>query len=213
MRAEREFVETEIVDDPAAVAAALKDIGLSVAGVLAVRDIALARFRDVGPFMPANAAGTMAYHHGVEAMRMQFVGDHYRMDRTGGIESIISQDGKRKVVFQNVDVASSKTMEPSPRSEKGSGLEQACTLNLFEALGVKLPRQVRQDNGVSAVFFIMVDDRGAVEVSRPVLKDGGFAGLVQRILVSDGTDLEVEIKSKPLAAPAEDFNVSVKRKQ
>lgn len=206
------YIETEIIADPVEVENVLADFNLTVSGILSVRDAARSHFLDAGPLMAINAPGTLAYHYGIQEIRVQFLGKHYKVDRSGGVEAIVSHDGLRKIVFQNVDLACSKSFEPRPRSEKGAGFEQACVGNLFDYAGVNLPRKVRPDSSHTAVLFVMVDERGAVEVSRPVVSSGGFSGFVQRIWVSDGSDLESSVHRKPLLSPVEDFHVAVTRR-
>src|SRR3990167_4618477 len=60
---------------------------------------------DATPFHPANAAGTFSYQHGTWALRNEFVGDAWLLDRHDGVEAIRNEAAKVKVVFANVDVA------------------------------------------------------------------------------------------------------------
>ena len=139
--------------------------------------------------MAANAPGTFAYHFGVLELRVQLIGDHWEICRDGGIKSVISPDKSMKVGYQNVDLACSRVKDPSPRSEKGPGAEREFQGNLFDFFNVAAPKAVRAPKGGSVVFSVMVDDRGAVEVSRPIVEDGKFTGFIVRVFVSDGSDL------------------------
>lgn len=205
-------VDTLIIDGPEEVDTFLKSINLTRSGVLAIRDIAYGHFVDCSPLMAKNAPGTMAYHFGVFELRVQYLGDHWEMISEGGIEGIISPDKSVKVVFQNVDLACSKSIKPQPRSEKGSEAERGCQRNLFEFYGIVAPEKVRIPKASTAVFAIMVDDRGAVEVSRPVIEDKKFSGFVVRAFVSDGADFDTLATGVGLPSPAEDFDVTVKRR-
>ena len=116
-------------------------------------------------------------------------------------------------MFQNVDVACSKVTDPKPRSEKGAEAERECQGNLFEFYGIAVPEKVRNDKTSRAVHFIMVDERGAVEVSRPVLEGGKFIQFIQRLFVSDGSELEqIKITGSDISEPIDDFDIAISRR-
>jgi hypothetical protein len=160
--------------------------------LLNARDVALGAAADATAFFPANAAGTLAYQYGTFALRNEFVGEHWTVDRSNGVETI-KNDGKRiKVVFANVDIACDDHHEPKPRSTKGSGAERLCAGNdLFGGL----PRYVKASEASEdgwTVFYLMVDPVGAAELSRPVVKGGTFQKFVERLYLSDGSDVSFE---------------------
>lgn len=205
-----ELVETEIIEDPEQVSLILESWGLSISGVLAIRDAAYMQMVDASPLMASNAPGTLAYHYGVLEMRVQFLGKHWEIDRRGGIEAISTPTDDRKLMFQNVDMACSKVTNPKPRSEKGAEAERECQDNLFRFYGIAAPEKVWSDKASKAVHFIMVDMRGAVEVSRPVLEDGKFSQFIQRLFVSDGSELEqIKIAGGDISEPIDDFYVAI----
>jgi hypothetical protein len=207
-----EPIESEIINDPDKVSLLLEEWGLSTKGILAVRDAAHAQLVDASPLMATNAPGSLAYHYGVFEMRVQFLGKKWHIDRSGGIEAITNVKGDRKVVFQNVDIACSWA-KPSPRTKKGSGSEKECQGNLFDYYNVKAPETIQSVESGIATHFIMVDERGAVEFSRPVLEDGVFVGFVQRLFVSDGSDLDVlKVADNEPNPPIDDFDVAVSRR-
>ena len=208
-----EFVETEIIEDPEQVSRILEGWGLSISGVLATRDAAYTHMVDASPLMASNAPGTLAYHYGVLEMRVQFLGEIWEIDRRGGIEAISTPTDDRKLMFQNVDVACSKVTDPKPRSEKGAEAERECQGNLFEFYGIAVPEKVRNDKTSRAAHFIMVDERGAVEVSRPVLEGGKFIRFIQRLFVSDGSELEqIKITGSDISEPIDDFDIEISRR-
>ena len=70
-------------------------------------------------------------------------------------------------MFCNVDRACDDEHEPKPRSPKGAGAERACVGNLF---GKELPKYVPEPEEKDiATFYLMVDENGAAELSRPVV--------------------------------------------
>jgi hypothetical protein len=202
------MVETKIRQEPWDVQARLAQMKLSLLGLLKVRAVALAAAADTTIFHPANAAGTFAYQHGTWALRDGFVGEIWRVDRTDGVEAIRNEANKVKVVFANVDVAASLAQDPKPRSRKGAGAERVFEPNLFGWLPSYAPEQ--KDGW--AVFYLMVADNGAVELTQPIVKDGTFTRYVERIFLSDGSDLD----RSPLALDdddvADNFDPQVARK-
>ena len=162
---------------------------------------------DATPFHPANAAGTFSYQHGTWALRNEFVGDAWLLDRHDGVEAIRNEAAKVKVVFANVDVACSDNQKPKPRSRKGAGAERACCGNLFSVLPEFAPSQAAG----WAVYYLMVDGNGAAELTRPVVKNGTFTSYVERIYLSDSSDLHHETLFMD-DDEADDFDPQVVRK-
>lgn len=209
-----EPIEPVILEDPDEVALFLEANHLTREGILAVRDVAYVQMIDSSPLMAANAPGTLAYHYGVLEMRVQFLGENWEFSREGGIEAVYNRKLKKKLVFQNVDIACSRINDPKPRSEKGAGAERECQGNLFAYYGLDAPKKVRAPQTGVTVHFIMVDERGAVELSRPVVEDKKFTGFIERIFVSDGADTshEMALPKGPLEQPADDFDVPVRKR-
>lgn len=159
----------------------------SVAQLLKVRSVAISASADATPYHPANSAGTFAYHHGTFALRNEYVGKKWRLDRADGVESIVNDQIKTRIIFSNVDVAADDLMKPKPRSRKGAGAERVCVGNtLFGLLPEFAPRQ---PDGW-ATFYLMVDDRGAAELTRPVVKNNTFTAYIERNYLSNGDDLD-----------------------
>lgn len=176
--------------------------------LLKVRSIAVAASADATPFHPANAAGTLGYQHGTFALRNEFVGDVWRLDRLGGVEAIVNPTLKIRVVFSNVDVACSDTMKPKPRSHKGAGAERVCMGNLFGSL----PEFAPTPRDGWATFYLMVDEKGAAELTRPVVERGTFNAYLERNYLSNGDDLERSVLSFHEGDTADDFDPEVVRK-
>jgi len=66
------------------------------------------------------------------------------------------------------------------------GLRGPCMGNLFD----DLPRYAPRPSGGEATYYLMVDEKNAVELTRPVIKGGTFSAYVERIYLSDGSDLD-----------------------
>jgi hypothetical protein len=205
------MAETIVRREPWEVSARLAELQLGpVERLLRVRSIAISASADATPFHPANAAGTLGYQHGTFGLRDEFCkqGAPWRLDRADGVEAIINEALKTRVVFANVDVACDDDLKPKPRSRKGAGAERVCVGNLFASLPEYAPRQ---PDGW-ATFYLMVDERGAAELTRPVVKHNTFTAYIERNYLSDGSDLD----RNPLALPdgdvADGFDPEVVRK-
>jgi len=180
-----DIVKTTVRREPWEVDPRLKELELVRKGLLTVRDVALSEAANATPFHPANAAGTFSYHHGTWALRDQFVGpkSNWVEDRVDGIEAIRNDALKIKIAFSNVDLACDDHQLPKPRSRKGAGAERASG-GLFPDLPHYAPRMT----GEYALYYLMVDEDGAAELTRPVLRGGTFVAAVERIYLSFGGD-------------------------
>ena len=84
-------VETVVHREPWEVSARLAELQLTIEGLLRVRSIAIAASADATPFHPANAAGTFSYHYGTFALRKEYVGKNWRVERPDGVEAIVNE--------------------------------------------------------------------------------------------------------------------------
>jgi hypothetical protein len=203
------IVETKLLIEPWDVDRRLSEMRLLRPKLLKVRDIALHESANATPFHPANAAGTFAYQHGTWALRDGHVGhDEWVEDRVEGVEAIRHERLKLKVAFSNVDLACDRNHMPKPRSRKGAGAERASVGTLFDSLPQYAPQPLPSG---WALYYVMVDERGAVELTRPVVKGGTFVAPIERLFLSDGGDFE-----KPSLGEdddiADDFDPQIARK-
>jgi hypothetical protein len=137
-----DVVETKVFREPWDADLRLKQLELTRKGLLAARDVAMNERANATNFHPSNAPGTFSYHHGTWALRDQFVGKRWIVDRSDGIEVIRNEDLKLKIAFCNVDLACDDNRIPKPRSEKGAGAERASGAPLFGDLPHYAPRPV-----------------------------------------------------------------------
>lgn len=180
------LVETKIHRDLWDVDLRLAQIGLSRTKLIAAVAVAIHERSNATPFHPVNAAGTFAYQHGVWAIRNEFVGGMWVEDKTDGVEGIRNDALKIKVAFSNVDLACQDDHVPKPRSNKGPGAERASGAMLFD----DLPQYVPEPAAGLALYYLMVDEAGACELTRPVVKAGKFRSPIERIYLSKGGDEE-----------------------
>lgn len=206
-----ELVETVVRQEADDCSARLRVLGTSFAQLLRVRDVALQEAANATPFHCANAAGTFAYQHGVFALRHEHVDvDGWRLDRSEGVEGIINNALQVRILFSNVDVACRLDLPPKPRSAKGSGAERVCSGNLFG----HLPEYSQRPEEGMATYYLMVDEEGAAELTRPIILDGTFKSYVERIWLSNGLgDDLVDRPGLDSDDAVSDFDPQVARKQ
>lgn len=191
----------------------LKEIYTDRDRLLRIRAVAIGAAADATPYHPANAAGTFAYQHGTFALRNEHDGqDGWEADRPDGVEAIKNSDVQVRIVFANVDLACNDEHEPKARSSKGSGSERLCAGN--DDLFGGLPRLVKDDVAKDGwiTFYLMVAPNGAAELSRATVDRGQFKRFVERLYLSDGSDLDMEPQSLTDDVPAENFDPEVARK-
>jgi hypothetical protein len=162
----------------------LDELKLIRRGLLTARDVAMQERANATPFHCSNAPGTFSYHHGTWSVRDQFVGKEWDVCRLDGIEGIRNEALKIKVAFSNVDLACNDDHIPKPRSEKGAGAERAAGGGLFG----HLPHYAPEPTDDFALYYLMVDQEGAAELTRPVVSNGTFTAAIERIYLSDGGD-------------------------
>jgi hypothetical protein len=164
----------------------LSELQVARPSLLRVRDRAYGAAADATPHHAANAAGTFSYHLGIFGLRTEFVGDIWALDRADGIEAIRNDLLKIKITFANVDLACDDNHDPKPRSPKGAGAERACSGNL---LFDHLPKFAMVPKDEWALFHLMVDQKGAAELTRTVVENNTFGAPIERIYLSNGDDL------------------------
>lgn len=203
------MVETIILREPWEVDPRLVELQLGpLTRLLKVVAVAISASADATAFHPANAAGTFSYQHGTWALRDEFVGDAWLLDRPDGVEAIRNDAIKAKIIFANVDVSCNDKHKPKPRSRKGAGAERVCGGNLFGSLPEFAPRQPEG----WATYYLMVDENGAAELTRPVIKNGTFISYIERIYLSDGSDLDREPIALDDRDAVDNFDPQVVRK-
>jgi len=191
----------------------LVELQLEKSKLLTVRSTAVGAAADATPFHPANAAGTFSYQHGTFALRHEhvFAGSPWTVERPNGVEAIRNESNRTKLVFANVDIACNDEHQPKPRSRKGAGAERLCVGNsLFGDLPHYVPHVPVHDGWT--IYYLMVAPNGAVELSCPVVEGGTFVSFIERLYLSDGSDLDGEFKLSLDDHDAAHFDPKVARK-
>ena len=204
------LIKTKVFREPLDADQRLSELGLARATLLDVRNVALSAAANATDFHAANAAGTFSYQDGTWALRDRHVkaGGEWELDRTHAIEAIKNEKRKLKIAFANVDIACNDEQEPKPRSKKGAGGERAFSGNLFG----DLPRFAPLPSGDFAAYYLMVDNKGAAELTQPIIKGGSFSAYVERIYLSDGSDMLLDKLALDSDDRIEDFDPLVARK-
>lgn len=200
------LVETKVVREEFNVDLRLSELGLDRKILLDVRNVARGAAANATANHAANAAGTFSYQEGTWALRDRFVGPEWEMDRSEGVEAIRNTARGLRVIFSNVDIAAHDEKKPKPRSPKGAGAERVCHGNLF---GYELPEYARVAPGELATYYLMVDERGAAELTRPVVEGRTFSAYVERIYLSDGSDMDLDNQLLDDGDRADDFDPMV----
>jgi hypothetical protein len=205
------MIETVVLREPWNVDRRLGEIELDRSKLLRVRDVARLSASNATPFHPANAAGTFSYQDGTFSLREVNVkrGSNWVLDRSNGVEAIRNDCLKIRVIFANVDLACDDKQGPKPRSSKGAGAERACQGNLFGD-DLKSFSSVPADS--YATYYLMVDENGAAELTRPVIKGRTFSSYVERIYLSDGGDAPSDKLFLDDSDRVDDFDPQVVRK-
>jgi hypothetical protein len=202
------FVPTRIFKEILDVDRRLAALALERPKLLKVREIALAAAADTTAFHPANAAGTFAYQHGTWGLRDGHVGKVWHSARPGGVEVIYNPAINVMVAYANVDIACNDDHSPKPRSRKGAGAERVALGSLFEAL----PHYSPPPKEGTQLYYLMVAEDGAAELSLPVVKHSTFTSCIERIYLSNGDDLDRVARSFDDNDIADNFDPIIARK-
>lgn len=205
------MIETVVLREPWDVDRRLAQLELDRVKLLRIRDVARLSASNATPFHAANAAGTFAYQDGTFSLRDMYVGvgSRWVLDRSNSIEAIRNEALKTRLAFANVDLACNDDQGPKPRSGKGAGAERACLGNLF---GIDLKQYAPSVSELFAGYYLMVDENGATELTRPVIKGRTFSAYVERIYLSDGSDEGLDKLTFDDSDSATDFDPQVVRK-
>ena len=115
-----------------------------------------------------------------------------------------------KIGFCNVDRACGEKA-PKPRSDKGAASERACGPMLFDAN--ELRYFVRDDAEGLAFYYLMIDEAGRAELTRPKISGQDLRkGAVERIFLLPEADEDDALLHLDDDDAAEDFEPKIVRK-
>lgn len=203
--------ETIVVDDPTEVEAAVAKMGLNYTNLMDARNEVFTQLSDQSPLEALSASGQRAYLSGVYVLRKGHIPYGWVVNRQDNVETIINSDKTLKVGYQTVNRACVKALSPQPRSRKGAASERQCQPNLFDHNDVSLPSFVKTTPQRTAFYYLMVDETGAAELSRPIVKNGLYVGFVERIFLGkseEEPDLTYDIGAI-IEEPLDGFEVAI----
>ena len=206
-------LETKIFDDDIDVNRRLAELDMDKQDILDIRDVANSYFTTgLSPFFLLNSAGLLAYHWGTRELRATFLKRGWRIYESGGIGGVRHSDKKIIAIYQNVNKACNLSDLPQPRSRKGPGSENLGMGNLFDGIEENIPSTYSGERIDTAVWYVMVDPDGAVEVTHAIVSDGEFSDFIERIFIHDGRDLDPLVEDDPSENDAIDQDFKISRK-
>ena len=199
-----------IVEEGIHAARRIADLGFGEwDSLLKVRDVACAKAAEgASPFFPLNGAGTLAFRYGTRELGAYLDTLGWVTHNAFGASGMRHPSTARLAYYQNVDVACDLARDPRPRTRKGTGAERRDQGVLWEDLPTAFPNQ----RAGSEVWYLMVAEDGAVELTRAVVRDGQFEQPFERIFVAGGGELDVVRQTGELPDDAVDFDVPVFRR-
>jgi hypothetical protein len=206
------FTETKIRREDWDVGPRLAGLWTSREKLLRVRSVAIAAAADATPFHPSNAAGTFSYQHGTFSLRDEHVGENeWAVSRPSGVEAIENRALRARFVFANVDIACNDDQQPKARSEKGAGAERLCAQNRLFDLPYFVDTSVINRGGWTT-YYLMVAPNGASELSLAIIENKRFTQFIERLYLSDGSDLDLQPKRLTNEGPTDQFDPQIARR-
>lgn len=191
----------------------LSELGMNRQDILDIRDVA-ASMHATGssPLFPANGAGQLAYQYGTRELRSTFLKRKWTLDQSYGTNGVRHPDRQIVTLYQNVDVACSLSKLPEARSRKGAGSERLSQGSAFDLIEEVVP-STHSGEGIGIdVWYVMVAQDGAVEVTHALITKGEFSDFIERIFVHDGSDFDDLEDCNSSDDDAVDFDVMISRK-
>lgn len=196
------------------------DDKLAVLGVTPqeLRDVALssaAERNNATQHHPANAPGTFSYMEGTKALRDLLTRKGWVIDRSHGVEGVISEEKNVVIVFQNVDLACGAS-DPKPISAKGEGSKALVENNaafLFDYMEQDYKKKLN-----TLVWFFCVSFQGdeiRAELSLPKhIERGKFGAFLERIfIISNDEWLVDKVLEDQEEEELSDFDIPLTRKE
>lgn len=204
---------TKIYIDDIDVDCRLAELGMSRQDIVDIRDVA-ASMHATGssPLFPANGAGQLAYQYGTRELRATFLKRGWVIDQSYGTNGVRHPDRKIIVLYQNVDVACRLSDLPQARSRKGAGSERLSQGSAFDLIEEVVPSTHSGEGLDVEVWYVMVAQDGAVEVTLALIKGGEFSEFIERIFVHDGSNFDALEEDGSSDDDAIDFDIKISRK-
>ena len=181
--------------------------------ILDIRDAAVSMHATgSSPLFPSNGAGQLAYQYGTRELRATFLKRGWEIDQSYGTNGVRHPDEKIIVLYQNVDVACNSSDLPQARSRKGAGSERLSQGSAFDLIEDVVPSTYSDEGLDVKVWYVMVAQDGAVEVTHALIRGGEFSDFIERIFVHDGSDFDPLEEDSSSDDDAIDFDIKISRK-
>lgn len=204
---------TKIYIDDIDVDRRLAELGMNRQDILDIRDVAASMHATgASPLFPANGAGQLAYQYGTRELRATLLKRGWVIDQSYGTNGVRHPDFKIIALYQNVDVACSLSDLPQARSRKGAGSERLSQGSMFDLIEDDVPSTYSSEGLDVTVWYVMVAQDGAVEVTHATIKSGEFSEFIERIFVHDGSDFDALEDDGYSDDDAIDFDIKISRK-
>lgn len=204
---------TKIYIDDIDVDRRLAELGMSRQDIVDIRDVAASMHASgSSPLFPANGAGQLAYQYGTRELRATFLKRGWVIDQSYGTNGVRHPDRKIIVLYQNVDVACRLSDLPQARSRKGAGSERLSQGSAFDLIEEVVPSTHSGEGLDVEVWYVMVAQDGAVEVTLALIKGGEFSEFIERIFVHDGSNFDALEEDGSSDDDAIDFDIKISRK-
>lgn len=204
---------TKVYIDDIDVDRRLSELGMDRQDILDIRDVA-ASMHATGssPLFPANGAGQLSYQYGTRELRATFLKRKWTLDQSYGTNGVRHPEQQVVTLYQNVDVACSLSKLPEARSRKGAGSERLSQGSVFDLIEEVVPSTHSGEGMNVEVWYVMVAQDGAVEVTQALIKTGEFSEFIERIFVHDGSDFDGLEDRGSSDDDAVDFDITISRK-
>ncbi|MCG0999217.1 MAG: hypothetical protein ABF802_10795 [Acetobacter orientalis] len=206
-----DWAESTIRSEPDEVDAFLASIDASRNQFLLAGQRALHAKTNATPFHAKNAKGTFVFHEAIPQLRFLFVGENWTPRTINGVEYIENKDKKIRIAYSSVDVCGLREVSPKPCSEKGAGVERALNGGLFS----NLPTYTKEEDVIKkseyTIYYALMDDKGNMELSRPVVSNKTFSSYPERNFLGsceDGVEENYNLEGDTVS----DFDPQVTRK-
>lgn len=205
--------DTKVYFDDIDVDRRLAELGMARADILDIRSVAASMHATgASPLFPSNGAGQLAYQYGTHELRATFLKRGWKIDQSYGTNGVRHPSRKIIALYQNVDVACSLSHLPQARSRKGAGSERLSQGSAFELVEEIVPSTHSGEGLDVEVWYVMVAQDGAVEVTHALIKNGEFSDFIERIFVHDGNDFSSLEEDDSSSDDAIDFDIKISRK-
>lgn len=151
--------KTQISKELSDVKSRLSSFGITKEELITIAKKAMTARNDAISIDPINASGQLGYIYGTRAIREALLPKgNWHIDRSSNIEATFNPELNIKIIYQNVDCASS-IMPPKAISGKGNAVKQLVDSNTAYLLP-EMEEEFQAQLNSSIWFFLCINERG-----------------------------------------------------